>query len=293
MRDDVLVARRWAPARTRAGTACCAPVSPRSPTASASGERSPRAGWTSSWSRSGSPRRAGSRRSAPSTRTRSRGSSRSSPRVRRRLRRLAARGRPVRSRRAAAGAHRPRRGAPPPRATVTGVARPPVRITSDPPRGRSRRAPSCSRPTPGQRPNGSPPRSARCAGSGGRPTSRTARARRCGGRGAARAFFLDDLDVLRLVTPRAAAFFSHGRAVATVQPDAAAHRTVVTAPSRGTCTRPRSAPGRAPARRRPSVDECLRPARRLSRRPAVAQAPLPRLLSTPNPVDARARLIFD
>ncbi|MHA7618317.1 hypothetical protein ACX12M_07345 [Cellulosimicrobium cellulans] len=32
----------------------------------------------------------------------------------------------------------------------------------------------------------------------------------------------------RLVTPRAAAFFSHGRGVATVQPDGAAHRTVVT-----------------------------------------------------------------
>ncbi|QJW35300.1 hypothetical protein [Cellulosimicrobium protaetiae] len=45
---------------------------------------------------------------------------------------------------------------------------------------------------------------------------------------AVRAFFLDDLDVLRLVTPRAAAFFSHGRAVATVQPDSAARRTVVT-----------------------------------------------------------------
>jgi hypothetical protein len=46
--------------------------------------------------------------------------------------------------------------------------------------------------------------------------------------GAARAFLLDDLDVLRLVTPRAAAFFSHGRAVATIQPDGPAHRTVVT-----------------------------------------------------------------
>ncbi len=98
--------------------------------------------------------------------------------------------------------------------------------------------------------------------------------------GAARAFFLDDLDVLRLVTPRAAAFFSTGgpsrRSSPTPPRTAPSSRRRRAAPARG-----RGPRRGAPARRRPSVDECLRPARRLSRRPAVAQAPLPRLLSTP------------
>lgn len=111
---------------------------------------------------------------------------------------------------------------------MTGVARPPVRITSDPPRGTFS---ACTLVL------GTDPETAArwvAAAFGALRWKRRASdvAHREGASlwevgGAARAFFLDDLDVLRLVTPRAAAFFSHGRAVATVQPDAAAHRTVV------------------------------------------------------------------
>ncbi|MET3976536.1 hypothetical protein ABIE39_002844 [Cellulosimicrobium sp. 4261] len=112
---------------------------------------------------------------------------------------------------------------------MTGVARPPVRITSDPPRGTFSACTLVLATDPGTAAEWV------AAAFGALRWKRRASdvAHREGASlwevgGAARAFFLDDLDVLRLVTPRAAAFFSHGRAVATVQPDAAAHRTVVT-----------------------------------------------------------------
>ncbi|MFF8346046.1 hypothetical protein ACF049_06820 [Cellulosimicrobium funkei] len=175
------------------------------------------------------------------------------------------------------------------------MARPPVRITSDPPRGTFSACTLVLATDPGT----AAERVAAAFGALRWRRRASDAAHREGASlwevgGAARGFFLDDLDVLRLVTPRAAAFFSHGRAVATVQPDGAAHRTVVTlslvegqALVPRELRRRRAAPARGrgprrgvPARRRPGVDERLRPARRFPRPPAVAQAPVPRFLST-------------
>jgi len=112
---------------------------------------------------------------------------------------------------------------------VTVVARRPVPITSDPPRGA---VPACTLVLAAD------PETTAAWVAAAFAALRWKRrasdvARREGAAlwevgGAARAFLLDDLDVLRWVTPRATAWFSHGRAIATVQPDGTAPgRTVV------------------------------------------------------------------
>jgi len=102
---------------------------------------------------------------------------------------------------------------------VTGVARPPVPVTLDPPRGQ---IPTVS-VVLATDPSTAAAWVAEAFGSQRWKRRASDAAHQAGAAlweigGAGRAFFLDDLDVLRWVTPRATAFVSHGRAVATVGP---------------------------------------------------------------------------